>query len=217
MSSFFKDRFEIFRSTLPRASILLIFGIFQAAEGILVFVPIFQKDPWFRHASQMIPWYGWTIGWLGALWLSSLGYSLGRKKHFDETSLNFFKAFLDFLIQQGSGLFDYSDEKNFYQKIRYWQHQAIQGIAIGLGPEESQKFFQKMELQSPVSDAYKKSQESRSNEPLCLSLQANLEELKAIRMNLRETKARAKGEMEALRAKDAALSPARPETLRLPE
>ena len=183
----------------------------------MVFVPIFQKDPWFRQASQIIPWYGWALGWLGVLWLSSLGYSLGRKKHFDETSLNFFKAFLDFLIQQGSGLFDYSDEKNFYQKIKDWQHQAIQGIAIGLGPEESQKFFQKMELQSPVSEAYKKSKEARSNEPLCLSLQANLEELKAIRMNLREAKAGAKGGMEALRAGETALSPARPETLRLPE
>ena len=126
------------------------------------------------------------MGWLAAFWLSTLEYSVRRKKSFDETSINFFRAYLDFLIHEGNKLFDHSAEKEFYSRINDWRHQALQGIAIGLGPAASEKFFQKMEAKNPLSEAYRKSTAANANEPLCLSLQEHLEELSVMRMELND-------------------------------
>ncbi|HEY5037667.1 MAG TPA: hypothetical protein VIJ93_01190, partial [bacterium] len=84
-------------------------------------------------------------------------------------------------------------------RIKFWQHQVIQGIALGLGPEESEKYFQKVDSESPVMEAYRESLTLKTNEPLCKALQANLEELKLIRFNLTETKKYEQGELETVK------------------
>jgi len=136
---------------------------------------------------------------LTLFWYASLEYSVDRKKVFDQTSLNFFKAFLEFLISEGNNLFNSAEEKSFYSKVKFWQDQVIQGIAIGLGPEASERYFQKMDGSHSVTEAYKESLSQKTNEPLCLALRANVEELKDIRLNLSETKIYEKGELEAVR------------------
>ena len=205
MVHWFKDRLGILHFTLRGSALFFIFGLAQGLELALAFILALKADPRLHEVSGLVPWYGWGMGWLAVLWLSSLEYSVGRKKHFDQTSLNFFRSFLDFLLRQGNLLFDYSDDKKFYLKIKDWQQQAIQGIAIGLGPEESQKFFQKMETLYPVMEAYKKSLGLGSNEALCLALKGNLDELGNLRANLRETLALGAKERAALQGQEAGL------------
>lgn len=171
----------------------------QIAQLLFLWVPRLNSDPQFSRFSKVVPWYGWVIGWLVLLWVSALEYSVKRKEEFDKTSLNFFKAFLDFLIQQGSRLFEDAGEKNFYSKLNDWQHQVIQGIAIGLGPAESEKYFQKMESQNSITQAYRESQDSGSSEPLCRLLQENIDELKTIKINLAETRDFEKADLEAIK------------------
>jgi hypothetical protein len=122
-----------------------------------------------------------VIGGTLFLWVAALEYTLKRKEVFDQTSSAFFKAYLDHLIREGHHLFKSSEAKDFYLKIGDWQRKAVQGIAIGLGPEASSHLFQAMDTQNPLSEAYKESLKLRSNEPLCKSLHANLEELEKIR------------------------------------
>jgi hypothetical protein len=181
MAPWLKDRLEIIRLTSLRPSALWAWAGLQALELILRWVPVLHRNPILARASGLLPWYGWALGWLAALWLASIEHSLERKRRFDETSLNFFRAFLDFLIHQGSLLFGDADRGDFHLKIKDWQQQAVEGIAIGLGPEASLRFFEKMEAQHPLMEAYRKSRSLRNNEPLCLILQGNIDALIALR------------------------------------
>ena len=199
MRSWLKVRFDIFKLSLRSPVLLGIFGILQVVQLLLALVPRFSASAKLLKISILLPWYGWVIGWLVILWISLLEYSVKRKEEFDKTSLNFFKAFLDFLIQQGNHLFEDAGEKHFYSKLNDWQHQVIQGIAIGLGPGESEKYFQKMDRQSSMTKAYRQSQDSGSIEPLCRFLQDHLKELEAIRMSLKEAKDFEKADLEAVK------------------
>ena len=186
MLKWIRERLEIIRLIFRRPILLAVLGAAQLGALLFRFVPRLPEPLNRLGVLVEIPWYGWVIGWLAAFWLSTIEYSVQRKKRFDVTSANFFKAYLDFLIHEGNKLFDYSDERDFYSKINEWKHQAIQGIAIGLGPEASKKFFQKMESQNPLSEAYRKSTADHSNEALCRSLQDHLEELNSMRMELND-------------------------------
>ncbi len=184
MIQWLNDRWDIFRLSLRHPLPILAIGFFQAAAVALGFFhPPGFFAPFLNWLTRM-PWYGWVIGWLAVFWYSTLDYSVERKKRFDLTSVNFFKAYLDFLIKEGHQLFQHAGEKDFYSKISHWQRKAIQGIAIGLGPGESEKFFQKMEAESPLSEAYRESVASKSDEPLSRSIQSRLDELSLIRMGL---------------------------------
>jgi hypothetical protein len=79
-----------------------------------------------------------------------------------------------------------------------------------LGPEESEKYFQKMESQNSVMEAYRDSLSRKTNEALVQALLANVEELKSIRLNLSETKIYEKSELEGVRDLKLANEP-RPE------
>jgi hypothetical protein len=169
MIRWFQNRLQIIRLTLQSpafAALSAVYLILQITLS-LVLPARFSVD--------------WVLGWAVLLWLASIEYSAGRKEVFDQTSAAFFKAYLDHLIHEGHGLFDRSEEPDFYLKIGDWQRRAVQGIAIGLGPEESQKFFQTIDFQNPLAAAYKESLRLHSSEPLCRTLQGNLEELEAIR------------------------------------
>ncbi len=187
MTHWLACRLEILKLTLHRPILLAVFGLLQIGQFILILVPTAKLSGPLSAISTLIPWYGWIIGWLISLWTASIEYSVQRKREFDKTSLNFFKAFLDFLIHQGNALFNDAGEKDFYSKLNDWQHQVIQGIAIGLGPQESEKYFQKMDYQTPLPKAYRESQDSSSSDPLCKWLQENLTELNQIRLELTET------------------------------
>lgn len=101
MIHWLQDRVEILRLNLQRPILLAVFGILQAGQIILSLVPSAKLKEPLLGISVMVPWYVWVIGWLALLWHASIEYSIHRKKEFDKTSLNFFKAFLDFLIHQG--------------------------------------------------------------------------------------------------------------------
>ena len=202
MLQWLKDRFEIIGLTFRHPGLLAAFGLFQAAVLLLGrYLPPAEPNR-FYGGLLSIPWYSWTIGWLAVLWLTTLEYSVHRKKSFDETSNNFFKAYLDFVIREGHGLFNRADDKNFYTQVNEWQRRAVMGIAIGLGPKESEKFFQKMEGKSPLQEAYRKSREARSNEALCRALQDNLDELGGMRMKLLEGVEKEKGGLATLKNSD---------------
>lgn len=198
-----KDRLDILKRTLPHPLLLVAFGVLQAMKALPILLPTAKIHPQVLKFSLLTPWYYWVIGWLSLLWLGSIEYSLQRKQKFDNTSLNFFKAFLDFLIKEGHKLFSHSEEKDFYSKINDWQHMVIEGIAIGLGHEESQKYFQKMDTEYPLTKATKESSAQGNNEPLCKALQGNLEALETIRLNLTETKVYEKGELETVKKRDS--------------
>jgi hypothetical protein len=186
MTEWLKDRWEILRLTLKHPLPFLALGFFQAAALALgYFHPPFSRTPWLNWLVE-IPWYAWALAWLAALWFSTLDYSVERKKRFDETSVNFFKAYLDHLVKEGHQLFQFAGEKDFYSRISHWQRKIIEGVAIGLGHGESGKFFHKMEAQSPLSEAYRQSQASKSDEPLSRAIQARLDELGQIRLSLPE-------------------------------
>lgn len=186
MVLWFKTRLKIIQLTLRKPILLVVFGIFQTIQWILDIIPGSKLSASLSQLSMLMPWYGWVIGWLVLLWSASLEYSVKRKEVFDETSIAFFKAYLDFLINEGGKLFDHSMDKNFYSKINAWQHQVIQGIAIGLGPEESQKLYQKMDKPNSVSAENRESLALKTSEALCRTLQENIEELKAIKIKLLE-------------------------------
>ncbi len=186
MIQWLKNRWEVLGS-LGHPLPFLVFGFFQVA-GVLL--SLFPPAGWAAHLVgwlRAVPWYGWAIGWLFILWGSTLTYSVERKKRFDLTSSNFFRAYLDFLIKEGHQLFHHAGEADYFSKINDWQRKAIQGIAIGLGPKASEDFFQKVESRSPFSDAYRESTASKSGEPLSRALQARLTELGFIRMSLPES------------------------------
>lgn len=184
MLPWLKARLAILRLFLPRPSLLGVLLPLQAVPIALSLVPPDKLPPPLAPLASFVPWYAWVIGWLLILLVSSLEYSIERKKRFDETSLNFFKAFLDFLIKEGHQLFNFSEEKDFFSKINDWQHRVIQGIAIGLGPDKAHQFFQKVEGKYPVMRAYKESKNLGSSIPLCKALQDNLDELNMMRIEL---------------------------------
>lgn len=188
MVQWLKVRFEIIRLTLRNPTLIVLLVLFLAVQLVLALVPHSKMDVHLLELLTFIPWYEWVIGWLVLFWFASIEYSLNRKEVFDQTSFSFFKAYLDSLIQQGNGLFNYSEEKDFFSKINDWQHQVIQGIAIGLGPEASEKYFHKMDKKNPVKEAGKGASLSlKTSDALCRILQENLEELNRIRMELAET------------------------------
>lgn len=197
MVQWLKERWEILRLSLKHPLPFLVFTVFQAAAILLDFFPLPPSSAPFLSWLTGLPWYGWVIGWMAVLWFSTLEYSVERKKRFDETSVNFFKAYLEFLIKEGHQLFHQAGEKDFYSKVSDWQRKAVEGIAIGLGHEESQKFFQKVESKSPLSEAYRESDSSRSGEPLSRALQARLEELDFIRLSLPENEDEVKNKLLA--------------------
>lgn len=185
MLQWLQDRWQILRS-FENPIPFLALGLFQIGFLlVVVFPPTGAAAPLLAWMAAL-PWYIWIIGWLLVLWLSTLRYSVDRKKRFDETSANFFKAYLEFLVKDGHQLFHREGEKDYYSKVYDWQRKAIQGIAIGLGPKESEDFFQKVDSKSPLSAAYRESAASGSNEPLSRALQVRLEELNAIRLGLPE-------------------------------
>lgn len=181
-----KNRLEVLHLSLGSSLPFFAFGLFQVLALTFWFFPPSPAIGLYFFWLIGIPWYAWVIGWLLILWILTLNHSVQRKKRFDETSLNFFRSYLDFLIHQGHQLFQLSEDKDFYSKINDWRHQAIEGIAIGLGPVESQKFFQKMETQNPLSQAYRDATTAKSGEPLARWLQKELDELGQIRLGLPE-------------------------------
>lgn len=169
MTQWLKARVKIIRLTLQSPAFAALSAVYLVLQITLSLVlpARFSVD--------------WVLGWVVLLWFASVEYSAGRKEVFDQTSTAFFKAYLDHLIHEGHGLFEHSEEPDFYLKIGDWQRRAVQGIAIGLGPEESQKFFQAIDSQNPLAASYKESLGLHSSEPLCRTLQGNLGELETIR------------------------------------
>jgi hypothetical protein len=192
MFHWLKIRFGIIRLTLQNPALLMFLGL-------LILAPIVLGAALPANLMSYLPWYAWGMGWLALLWFASIEYSLQRKEVFDQTSSAFFKAYLDHLIREGHGLFRQSEDKDFHLKIGDWQRQAVQGIAIGLGPEESRNYFQKIDSQNPLTDAYKESLNLHSSEPLCRTLQGNLEELEIIRVKIAGPKALEAGQAEDMK------------------
>jgi hypothetical protein len=184
MSKWLNDRLRIIKAALPRSIFLWFFGVLQAAWLLLAFSHPVPDQTLASRFVLYLPWYAWVIAWLALFSAGSIEYSLGRKENFDKTSLNFFKAFLGFTIREGHQLFQHSQEAEFYSKVSHWQRRAIEGIGIGLGHQASEEFFNKMEGQASLEKAYKESSKSKSNEPLCQALKANLDELELIGRNL---------------------------------
>jgi hypothetical protein len=188
MVQWLKIRLEIIKLTLRNPTLIVFLLVLVAVQLTLASVPPSKMNVHLFDLLTFIPWYGWVIGWLVLFWFASIEYSLNRKEVFDQTSMSFFKAYLDSLIKQGNGLFNYSEEKDFFSKINDWQHQVIQGLAIGLGPEASQKYFHKMDQKNTVKDPGRGTSLSlKTSDSLCRILQENLEELNRIRMGLKET------------------------------
>jgi hypothetical protein len=192
MFQWLKIRLEIIRLTLKNRA-LLMFLFF------LILAPVLLRVALPASLLHYLPWYAWGMGWLALLWFASIEYSLQRKEVFDQTSSAFFKAYLDHLIREGHALVHRSEEKDFHLKVGDWQRQAVQGIAIGLGPEESRNYFQKIDSQNPLTEAYKKSQELHSSEPLSRTLQGNLEELETIRVKIAGPRALEEGQAEDMK------------------
>lgn len=183
MLSWFRDRAAVLRIILQRPSLLWLLAPVQVLALILIPFPspqlAFVRDP-----LMAVPWYAWAIAWLALLWLLALGHWAGHERLVGETSRNFFKAYLEHLLHQGHGFFRETEVEKTYLQAKEWQRQAIEGIAIGLGPDESEKFFQKMEAENSLTKAYRRSEESNSVEPLLNSIQAHLDELERLRLAL---------------------------------
>ncbi|HXL72898.1 MAG TPA: hypothetical protein VN963_04665 [bacterium] len=191
MVQWLKQRFQIIQLTLQNPKLIVVFVVLLLGP----FLSALLRSP---QLSTLTPWYGWVIGWLAFLWFASIEYSLERKKVFDQTSSAFFRAYLDSLIQQGYHLFNYSEEKDFYSKINDWQHQVIQGIAIGLGPRASEKYFHEMDRKNqPVGKTDQQALTLRTSDALCKILQDNIEELNRMRDELSETKGDGKDGLDA--------------------
>jgi hypothetical protein len=189
MAKWLKNRLEIIKLTLRNPVLLVVFGILFVSPFVLVLVPALKLSNW-------MPWYGWVMGWFAFLWFASIEYSAQRKEVFDQTSIAFFKAYLDSLIKQGNNLFNYSEEKDFYSKINDWQHRVIQGLAIGLGHEASEKYFHKMDSKNPLAKGGQPALALRTSEALCRILQENIEELNLIRIELKDIKGDEAGDLE---------------------
>lgn len=183
MPSWFRDRAEVLKVILQRPSLLWLLAPFQVLAVILIPFPspqlAFLRDP-----LMAVPWYAWVITWLALLWLLALGHWAGHQKLHAETSHNFFKAYLEHLIHQGHGLFQETEVEKAYLKAKEWQRQAIEGIAIGSGPEGSERFFQRMEMENSLTKAYRRSEEKNSVEPLLNSIKAHLDELERLRLEM---------------------------------
>jgi hypothetical protein len=190
-----KDRYEIIALTLRHSPVLVIFGVLQIVELVLFKLPPSVVNLQLLKVFLWMPWYAWVIGWLLLFWFAAVEYSFRKKERFDFTSANFFKAFLDFLINEGGKLVSYSEDKDFYSKVSDWQRQVVGGIAIGLGPVESEKYFQKVDGQNPLTEAYRESLALKNNDPLCRALLENVEELKAIRAGLTKTESYEAGQI----------------------
>jgi hypothetical protein len=202
-----KDRFRVLPLTLPHWRVFLFLGFFQVTWAILVAFPQLRDRAGSWDLSR-IPWYAWVIAWLLAFWLSSLEHALGRKRKFDAVSAKFFKAYLNNLIESGHGLFQGAGEKDLYSRINDWQHRVIEALGIGMGHQESARFFQKMDSLHPLAKAYRESQEKRDPEPLLRWLQGNLDELLAIREALEGPKLLEEAEYRSA-GKDRGVSPPR--------
>jgi hypothetical protein len=198
MVQWLKIRFEIIKLTIRNPALILFLVILLSVQLIRGLVPPSKMNARLFELLTFIPWYGWVIGWLVLFWLASIEYSVKRKEVFDQTSRAFFKAYLGSLIKQGNDLFNHSEEKDFFSKINDWRHRVIQGIAIGLGPEASQKYFHKMESKNPVQEPDKSSSLAlKTSDSLCRILQENLEELNRIRTELPEAPGEEKPDLEA--------------------
>ena len=180
MGNWLKRRLEIIRLALGDSRWFPLLALFQGLVFLLRWIPPVPGTEFLIR----VPWYAWAIGWLFLLWISTLEYSLERKGRFDFTSMNFFKSYLDFILNQGGALLAQSESPDFYAKVSEWQRQVVEGIAIGLGPAESEKFFQKMDGQFPLGEAYRRFKETGSPEALCLALEENLRELRVLRLRL---------------------------------
>ncbi len=187
MIKWFKDRFQLIQLIFQHSPLLVVLAILQIAGFVVGLVPPWAMTKPILAIEKWVPWYAWVIGWLALLWWSAIEYSLRRKERFDFTSKNFFKSYLDFIINEGGKLGAHSDDKDFYSKVSDWQRQVVEGIAIGLGPVESEKYFQKVDGKNPLTEAYRESVETKSNDPLCRALLENIEELRMIRLSLTES------------------------------
>src|SRR5580658_1485290 len=185
-----KNRLEIIKFTLHHPKFLVVSGVLLVGPFIPALVPPKKLPLW-------MPWYGWVIAWLLFLWFASIEYAVKRKEVFDQTSSAFFKAYLDSLIKQGNHLFNYSEDKDFYSKINDWQHQVIQGIAIGLGPRASENYFHEMDKKNPTAETSQTALTLRTSDALCKILQDNIEELNRMRGELAEAKGGEKDDLQA--------------------
>lgn len=181
MLSWFRDRAHVLKLILQRPSLLWLLAPFQVLAVILVPFPSPQLA-FIREPLLAVPWYAWVIAWLALLWMLALGHWAGHEKLVTETSRNFFKAYLEHLLHQGHDFFQETGIDETYLKAKEWQRQAIEGIAIGLGPDESEIFFQKMEVENSLTKAYRRSEEKRSVEPLLNAIKAHLDELERLRL-----------------------------------
>jgi hypothetical protein len=197
MIKWFKDRFQVIQLIFQHSPILVVLGILQAAGFMIGLVPPWAMTRPVLEIEKSVPWYAWVIGWLALLCWAAVEYLLRRKERFDFTSKNFFKSYLDFIINEGGKLGAHSDDKDFYSKVSDWQRQVVEGIAIGLGPVESEKYFQKVDGKNPIAEAYKKSLELKNSDPLCQALLDNIEELKLIRLSLVESEVCEQGRLGA--------------------
>jgi len=204
MIKWFKDRTQVIQLIFHHSPFLVALAILQIAGFILCLVPPWAMTKPILEIERSVPWYVWVIGWLALLWWSAVEYSLRRKERFDFTSKNFFKSYLDFTINEGGKLGAHSDEKDFYSKVSDWQRQVVEGIAIGLGTVESEKYFQKVDGRNPLTEAYRESLAIKSNDPLCRALLENIEELKMIRLSLTESESYEQGKIGAGEAKATA-------------
>src|SRR5581483_7651502 len=116
-----KLRAQLILASLPHPAILFVLGTLQVlwAVGNHVYSPSSDINL-AVFLFLLIPGYVWVIVWLALFWLSTLEHSLDRKERFDLTSHNFFRAFLDFLIQEGHKLYGRSEAKDFYQQVSDW-------------------------------------------------------------------------------------------------
>ncbi|HVZ80685.1 MAG TPA: hypothetical protein VHE12_07785 [bacterium] len=183
MLSWFRERAEVLKLILQRPSLLWLLAPLQVLAWVLIPFPSPQVAL-LRDALMAVPWYAWVIAWLSLLWFLALGHWAGHHRLVAETSKNFFKAYLEHLLHQGHGFFGETKVEETYLKAKEWQRQAIEGIAIGLGPEASQRFFEKMEMEHSLTKAYRRSEERNSVEPLLGSIQAHLDELERLRLGL---------------------------------
>src|SRR5581483_130150 len=104
MISWFCDRVEVLRLLFKDPSLLWALGLLQTLALVLYFFPFPPAAP-IRDLLMFPPWYAWALTWLVLRLLSTLGYSAGKKNLFDETSRNFFRAYVEHLLRQGHGFF----------------------------------------------------------------------------------------------------------------
>ncbi|HET9868912.1 MAG TPA: hypothetical protein VFR02_00225, partial [bacterium] len=108
MVRWIQSRFEVFQLVvLGTRSFRLLFGL-QVLVVALHWLPPAAGTAFLAA----VPWWGWVLGWLAYLWLTTLGYAAERKGRFDFTSMNFFKSYLDFIINEGGRLLVDSESKD---------------------------------------------------------------------------------------------------------